>query len=861
MRASLGRDAATTWRGVLLGALMVTAMAGCSPPRSRGGSSGDAALDDDAGAPLDAPDDTGSPPDDAVSPPDDAGPSPDDVGSVPCTSSRQCSAMNLVCDTAQGLCVECVGDPDCMAGTQYCAAGGRCAPRECIETDVRCVAGVREVCNPRGTGYVAMPCTTQQSCVDGACVDRACTPGVRRCVTGDPTRVEACDAEGLGYTPSPCPMGQSCADGACVPYRCIPNGTRCAGTAAVQTCDGAGLAFGPATPCPAGQGCDAAAGACRALVCSPGTATCLDANTRRVCDPDGLGYTSTACASAQTCNGGVCVARACVPGTFACADATTRGVCNPDGLGYAVSPCPAMQACVGGGVCTPWVCTPGSVGTACPNATSQQVCAPDGQGFATVACPSGQVCMGGRCSAPCGAAGQPVCASGQCNSGLAACAGVCRNTSTDATACGPTCTACPVPTQGTARCTAGTCEVVCNDRFNPSAGACVACGADGQPACVAGSPCNAGTVNMAGTCRGCVGAVVSVGSYEDGACAALSGGAVRCWGRNQMGQLGNGTTTNSLVPVDVTGLSNAVEVQGGYQHNCARLANGTVWCWGNNTYGQVGNGTTTSRATPAQVSGFASGATSLAVGHYHTCAVVNGGVRCWGYNTYGQLGDGGSSSRSTPVSLTDLSSGVVQVVAGAYHTCALLATGAARCWGYNYYGALGDGTTTTRARSAAVSGLSVGVVRLFAGKYHTCAVLAAGGVRCWGQNDQGQLGNGTFTNASTPRDVTGITTAVEGAAGRSHACVRLADGTMRCWGSNAQGQLGTGTVTSSPIPVSVSMLGGVTSLNSYDLATCAVASGAARCWGYNGYGHVGDGTTTRRTVPTPVANLGGGGGC
>ena len=917
----------------------------------------------------------------------------------PCTTSRQCSDLALVCDTTQGFCVECIADTDCLAGMQYCAAGGRCVPRECLQTDVRCVSGVREVCNARGTGFTPMPCGSNQSCVDGACVDRVCAPGARRCVMGDPSRIETCNAEGLAFSESACPMGQSCSGGTCVPYRCTPLSTRCAGPTSVQTCDRAGLAFGATEACPAGQGCNAAAQACRVFacnpgsavcagssgrsvcaadgqgstvvpcgssesclegtcrarvcspgvrrclsgsvggyevcqpdglgyagascapgescsggacvrqlctpgvsrcvsgsnatevcrpdglgyesprtcpigtacssmtgtcgswICTPGTASCLDAATRRVCNPDGLGYATTACSSAQTCSAGACIARDCVPGEYSCLDVNTRRICNRDGLGYAVDPCAASQACVGAGQCAAWVCTPGSVSPVCTNATARQVCTPDGQGYVTVACPLGQECIAGQCAPPCGAPGEPVCTDGRCDPGVTACGVVCRNTQTDVTACGPMCTRCGTPSNGTAQCVAGVCTAVCNtDRFNPVAGACVPCGGSNQPACVSGAACNAGYTNMAGTCRDCPGSVVGTGNTTDATCAAMADGSVRCWGRNAYGQLGNNTTTNSLVPVIVQGLSSVQEVAGGYYHVCARQTSGGVQCWGYNTYGVLGDGTTTNRSVPVQVSGITTGATSLGSGYLHTCAVVNGGVRCWGYNANGQLGDGTSTNRPTPVNVSGLSAGVVQVVAGYLHTCALLNTGAVRCWGRGTEGQLGDGTMGNRTTPVTPSGLTAGVVRLAAGYYHTCAVLSSGQMRCWGYNAFGQLGNNTLTNSLVPAVVAGLSTATDVVAGFYHTCARLSDATARCWGRNTEGQLGDGSTTQRPAPtLAVSGLSGVTSLSAGYYSTCArLSSGAAWCWGQNAYGQVGDGTTTNRPLPTRVANLGSG---
>ncbi len=184
---------------------------------------------------------------------------------------------------------------------------------------------------------------------------------------------------------------------------------------------------------------------------------------------------------------------------------------------------------------------------------------------------------------------------------------------------------------------------------------------------------------------------------------------------------------------------------------------GGAFCWGWNSYGQLGDGTTTNRSTPVPVTGLSSGVVSLAAGSGHTCAVTTGGAaRCWGWNSYGQLGDGTTTNRSTPVPVTGLPSGVASLAAGSGHTCAVTTGGAAKCWGWNSYGQLGDGTTTNRSTPVPVTGLPPEVASLAAGSGHTCAVTTGGTAKCWGYNFNGQLGDRTTTNRSTPVPVTGL---------------------------------------------------------------------------------------------------------
>jgi alpha-tubulin suppressor-like RCC1 family protein len=353
-------------------------------------------------------------------------------------------------------------------------------------------------------------------------------------------------------------------------------------------------------------------------------------------------------------------------------------------------------------------------------------------------------------------------------------------------------------------------------------------------------------------------AAIAAGAWHT--CALTAGGGVQCWGYNSNGQLGNRKFGYRAIPVDVSGLANgAVRIAAGDSHTCALTAGGGVKCWGYNYYGQLGDGTTTWRNTPVEVSGLTSGVTAIATGGYHTCALtVGGGVKCWGYNYSGQLGDGTTTQRTAPVDVSGLSSGVAAIAAGGWHTCALTAGGGVKCWGYNYYGQLGDGTSTNRTTPVDVSGLTSGVAAIAAADYHTCALTAGGGVKCWGVNWYGQLGDGTTTDSNTPVDVSGLSSGVTAiAAGGWHTCALTVGGGVKCWGYNSYGQLGDGTWTQRTTPVDVSRLtSGVDAIAAGDSHTCALtAGGGVQCWGYNDYGQLGDGTTTWRNTPVDVGAL------
>ena len=244
-------------------------------------------------------------------------------------------------------------------------------------------------------------------------------------------------------------------------------------------------------------------------------------------------------------------------------------------------------------------------------------------------------------------------------------------------------------------------------------------------------------------------------------CALLSTGAAKCWGRNTHGQLGNGSNANTNTPTQVTELTSGVTaISGGTDHTCA-IQNGTAKCWGKNTYGQLGNDTVTDSNTPVQVSGLIGGVTAITAGDLHTCAIQNGAASCWGAGGDYQLGGlSMGTNKETPIQVSQLTSGVIAITAGAYHTCALLDTGAAKCWGGNSYGQLGTGANTGRSIPTAVSGLTSGVTAITAGAIHTCALLWTGAAKCWGDNGWGRLGDGTTTDSNIPVQVTGLTSGV-----------------------------------------------------------------------------------------------------
>ncbi len=343
---------------------------------------------------------------------------------------------------------------------------------------------------------------------------------------------------------------------------------------------------------------------------------------------------------------------------------------------------------------------------------------------------------------------------------------------------------------------------------------------------------------------------IAAGYYNT--CTVLANGTVQCWGDNQYGQLGNGTTTKSASPVMVSGISTATAIATDYYSSCAVLANGQVKCWGLNQYGQLGNNSTAQSTTPVTVSGIST-ATAIAMGYGHTCALLaDKTVKCWGYNYYGQLGNGTTTQSSVPVTVTGITTATA-IAAGYRHSCALLDNHQVRCWGENAYGQLGDGTTTKSSVPVTVSGTTTATA-IAAGYRHSCAGLSSGQVQCWGENIYGQLGNGTTTQSLVPALVSGVTDAVELVAGYHHSCARLGSGQVQCWGDNSSGQLGDTTTTPSTIPVTVSGLSTATALAAGYFHNCAlIASGQEQCWGYNQDGQLG--TSIQSTTLAAVSGI------
>jgi alpha-tubulin suppressor-like RCC1 family protein len=350
---------------------------------------------------------------------------------------------------------------------------------------------------------------------------------------------------------------------------------------------------------------------------------------------------------------------------------------------------------------------------------------------------------------------------------------------------------------------------------------------------------------------------VAAGYYHT--CGVTMDGRAYCWGWNALGQVGDGTTTTprSRPTVVTTGL-HFLELSAGLGHTCGLGTDHRIYCWGRNDDGQLGDGTTLQRLRPVLVSGGLS-FRQVRAGFHHTCGLtIDKRAYCWGLNTDGELGTGrGSTLRPAAVA-----GGLrfFQLSAGNAFSCGKTTDYRAFCWGRNEEGQLGDGSTTNRRTPRAVAG-GLQFYQVSAGDRQTCGLTPGNTVYCWGRNAETQLGDGTTTQHLTPVRVAGAGSFRQVVTGGGfHGCELTRASRAYCWGLNFSGQLGDGTTTHSPTPVAVA--GGLHFNAAIGVAvgyfhTCGLSTDQRiYCWGSNGNGQLGDGTTTERLTPVPVARGG-----
>ena len=292
-------------------------------------------------------------------------------------------------------------------------------------------------------------------------------------------------------------------------------------------------------------------------------------------------------------------------------------------------------------------------------------------------------------------------------------------------------------------------------------------------------------------------------------CALTGDGSAYCWGNNAAGQLGDNSTENRTAPAAVATAQKFVGIAAGANHTCGVTSGGSAFCWGSNDRGQLGDGTVVNRSQPTTVTGGLNFGLITAGGFRigHTCGLTNTGVAfCWGDNERGQLGGGNSDVAAHPtpnmvvggLSFTSLSAGLGR------HTCGITTSGAGYCWGENAFGALGNGTFANSPSPSAVAGGLV-FAQIAAGGFigHTCARTTGGAAYCWGENEIGQVGDGSLIDRTSPSAVAGGLTFTSLSSGFRHTCGRSSSAALYCWGSGAAGQLGTNSLSNATVPSKV----------------------------------------------------------
>jgi alpha-tubulin suppressor-like RCC1 family protein len=554
------------------------------------------------------------------------------------------------------------------------------------------------------------------------------------------------------------------------------------------------------------------------------------------------------CDSSSDCDSGFCVAgtccnRACGGVCESCQSPGSEGRCTRAPVGHT---CGNGLACDALGECLP---APAANGVPCttPKECMSQLCV--NQICCERACSASEVCTAaGRCS---GKNGSPCASAVDCGSGHCVDGVCCQKPCAAGERCG---------VDGLCRLAVGQAclnDAECDSTFcvdgrccdSACVGPCRACNATSKEgSCTLSAEGSDPDAECAASCDG-NGACrlvtkIAAGTYH--ACALLNDGTVRCWGDFQPSKT-----------IDVGGA--AKELGAGENHDCAALTSGAVKCWGANDSGQLGNGSLAPSKSGVSVSGIdgiAASAKAVAAGYAFSCALLtSGAVRCWGANDSGELGAGSTLAESaTPLGVAGIdgtAAAATAIALGDGHACAIVADGSVRCWGANDYGQLGAAIAVKSAVPVTVGGLGAGAkaVAIAAGEGHTCAVLQTGGIKCWGRNDEGQLGNGNYTPGTKPVAVVGIdgmkASASSVALGTFHSCALTSTGIVKCWGANYAGELGSGSSTGEPTPVDCVVLKGAgvaQAISVGDSFSCALLStGTVRCFGLNNAGQLGKG--------------------
>jgi alpha-tubulin suppressor-like RCC1 family protein len=338
-------------------------------------------------------------------------------------------------------------------------------------------------------------------------------------------------------------------------------------------------------------------------------------------------------------------------------------------------------------------------------------------------------------------------------------------------------------------------------------------------------------------------------------------GGLWVWGSNSYGQLGDSTITNRSSPVQTNcGGTNWKQVDGSSYHIAAIKTDGTLWACGYNVLGTLGDNTITNRSSPVQTICGGTNWKQVACGSYHTVAIkTDGTLWIWGYNFYGQLGDSTTTNRSSPVQTIAGGTNWKQVACGSSYTAAIKTDSTLWTWGYNNKGQLGDSTIISKSSPVQTICGGTNWKQVASGSYYTAAIKTDGTLWNWGYNSYGGLGDSTATDRSSPvQTICGGTNWKQVACGDGHTVAIKTDGTLWACGYNKHGQLGDSTITHRSSPVQI-ITGGTNwkqVVCGYHHTVAIKTDGTLWNWGRNNYGQLGDNTTTNRS--SPIQTIAGG---
>ncbi len=342
-------------------------------------------------------------------------------------------------------------------------------------------------------------------------------------------------------------------------------------------------------------------------------------------------------------------------------------------------------------------------------------------------------------------------------------------------------------------------------------------------------------------------------------CAINPSSKLKCWGRNQFGQLGDGTTVDQSTSEFIDSANSYADVSAGDMHTCAITTLGVLKCWGRNNSSQLGDGTTVDQLTPMTVDA-GTLYSQISVSGSLSCGITTAGVlKCWGQNSKGGLGDGSVINKSTPT-IINAGTTYLKIATGALHTCGITTANVLKCWGLNDSGQLGDGTTADKTLPLVIdSGTTYSKIAVSSFVlYHTCGITTSNVLKCWGNNNYGQIGDGTSGVArAVPVIISAGVSFSDISVGYVHTCaVASATNNLYCWGYNHFSQLGdyTSTNRSSPTQADTGFLySKVIASNNY---TCGLTTGTnLRCWGRNDFGQLGDGSAVDRYSPIGINSV------